>query len=43
MAADLDDLFIKSLNNAKIPGTYILIIELTEAIPMTVGLSLIHI
>ena len=31
MAADLEDLFIQSLNNAKIPGTYIIMIELTEA------------
>ena len=37
MAADLDYLFIKSLNNAKIPGTYIRMIELTEAIPINVG------
>ena len=43
MASDLDDLFIKSLNNAKIPGTYILMIELTEAIPITVGRLGIHI
>ena len=43
MAADLEDLFIKSLNNAKIPGTYILMIELTEAIPINVGRLGIHI
>ena len=43
MAADLNDLFIKSLNNAKIPGTYILMIELTEAIPINVGRLGIHI
>ena len=43
MAADLNDLFIKSLNNAKIPGTYILMIELTEAIPINVEELGIHI
>ena len=43
MAADLDNLFINSLNNAKAPGTYILLIELNEAIPKDVGKLGIHI
>jgi len=34
MTADLDDLFIKSSNNAKVQRTYILMIELTEDNPI---------
>jgi len=43
MKADLDGLFIRSSNNAKVPGTYILLIELTEANPINVGKLGIHI
>lgn len=38
-----DGLFIRSSNNAKVPGTYILLIELTEANPINVGKLGIHI
>ena len=43
MKADLDGLFIRSSNNAKVPETYILLIELTEANPINVGKLGIHI
>ena len=43
MRAYQDGLFIRSSNNAKVPGTYILLIELTEANPINVGKLGIHI